>query len=62
MASKKTVKKKVSRRSPRRDDAALYAQFIADLVAGLLGVVVQLYTSRNAQGELEIEYDEETDA
>lgn len=60
-AKKKKVKKKATRKGPRTDDAALYAEFIGDMVAGVLGVVLQLYTSRDSQGRLVIEFDEEVE-
>lgn len=60
-AKKKKVKKTVSRKSPRQDDVAFYAEFIGDMMAGLLGVVVALYESRAANGTLVLEYDEEVD-
>lgn len=62
MASKKKVKKKATRRSPRTDDAAFYAEFIADLLSGLLGAATAMYVSRDEQGQLLIEYEEELDA
>lgn len=62
MASKKKVKKKATKRSPRTDDAAFYDEFLADLLGGLLGAATAMYVSRDAQGRLVIEYDEEVDA
>jgi hypothetical protein len=62
MASKRKVKKKLSRKTPRKDDIAIRAQFMGDLLAGELGNVVALHESRNAQGELELEVETEEDA
>jgi hypothetical protein len=59
-AKKKKVKKKATKRTPRSDDAACYAEFIGDLLSGTVKAV-QLYDTRNGQGKLELEYDEEVD-
>jgi hypothetical protein len=59
MASKKRVRKQAPRRTKRKDDIAMNAEFIADVLNG--NGAVQMYESRNAQGELEIEYDVEED-
>lgn len=60
-AKKKKVKKKMIRRGPREDDQAMYAQFIGDLLAGLLGECRELYVSRDGNGKIVLEYDEEVD-
>lgn len=60
-AKKKKVKKKAIRKGTRADDVALYAEFIGDLIAGLLGTVIALHESRDSNGQLIIEYDEEVD-
>lgn len=61
MASKKKVKKKFTRKGPRADDHAMHAEFIGDLLAGLLGAATAMYVSRDGNGRLIIEYDEEVD-
>ncbi len=61
MASKKKVKKKRVARSKRYDEPAMYREFMADLIAGIVRAV-QLHEQRNGRGQLELSYDEEVDA
>ncbi len=62
MASKKKVRKVLARRGPRDDAEAGYAQFIGDLLDGVLGAARALYVSRDENGKVVLAYDEEIDA
>lgn len=60
MATKKKVKKKHVPRRPVSNDVEHYAEFMRDLMDGIVRAV-QLYESRQQGGALELEFDEEED-